>query len=769
MSSKYGSTSHVPVTGDMRNPPPTFREAESAPLLERLEANPHGGSASNKMGQVTEAGSSGQTSSTAPSSMTLFGYQVTNTLLINMVLLVIGLAAVLTIVVLATTTQDFTTTDDNSNTPSVNVDTSGLSFTLYRDGYDPISHFTETPSEFYKYAILDDVDAVIEPGGDMHIQLYSTNQPNSVSSYDYKYTVCPSTGGNSNSCQHGMRLSDGSKQAVNFACTPHDKYTISVSEYNKQGTLIGYYSGSALCIYVRREIRTLNEADLAATMDAMYVMWSTSEMEGQKKYGSNYHSASWFVSAHEFNSAQQDSDHMHEGIGFLPQHIKLTNMFEDSLHAINPAVALPYWDYTIDRAASTSTFDAYVFQESMFGTLKGPTEYYWGWTYSNDSLEDAKIQDGRWKGILVDKNTKYPDLKNSYGTVRGLWTLNPSPYVSRFVSHSPVLPACSSYYSWLELTDLGSFFYRANNDPHASTHGAIAAVYGCDVMSEMTKGGYLKDDDAQVDLCSQWGFLLKDLYRNNYITFKEGCSAKAPYGRNDIDCGFVCNDDQYDDMPDYLESIFNSEWTSDGMHSSGWKAWRDFICSGDAYLVFFGDHLDPSVSPSDPSFWVIHPTQERLMHAKYMAGGFDDETWPSDPKNDYVCSLASCYEADYGDTDYYTECCYGHYEFDQLLDFVNGNKSAGYGPTTHDLLKSTKPTSTDYNVVYIYDAFDWSHCDEDFDGLMSSFIAGTAKPKADTKILTARSSGSSKSDSVDSSLGRRKKKARRNLLEAEGR
>lgn len=73
---------------------------------------------------------------------------------------------------------------------------------------------------------------------------------------------------------------------------------------------------------------------------------------------------------------------------------------------------------------------------------------------------------------------RYKDLKNSYGTVRGLWTINPSSYISRFPSYSPLLPGCSTYYSWLGLTDLGTFFYRANNDPHASTHGAIASVYG---------------------------------------------------------------------------------------------------------------------------------------------------------------------------------------------------------------------------------------------------------------------------------------------------
>ena len=30
-------------------------------------------------------------------------------------------------------------------------------------------------------------------------------------------------------------------------------------------------------------------------------------------------------------------DHIHEGLGFLPQHIKLTNMFEVAIQAVDPS------------------------------------------------------------------------------------------------------------------------------------------------------------------------------------------------------------------------------------------------------------------------------------------------------------------------------------------------------------------------------------------------------------------------------------------------
>jgi hypothetical protein len=148
-------------------------------------------------------------------------------------------------------------------------------------------------------------------------------------------------------------------------------------------------------------------------------------------------------------------------------------------------------------------------------------------------------------------------------------------------------------------------------------------------------------------------------------------------------------------------------------------AWLNFICDGgDAGAVFTGDHLE-SASPADPSFWVIHPTLERLLHAKLMAGGFPTEDWATDEKNDYVCNRPRCFNASTGEKDYYEDCCYGHFEDDRLLNAISGNRFDKVGPTNGDVLKSTDPRLSTYSMPYIYDSFSWSHCDEDIEGLLS--------------------------------------------------
>ena len=43
----------------------------------------------------------------------------------------------------------------------------------------------------------------------------------------------------------------------------------------------------------------------------------------------------------------RDEDHIHEGNGFITQHIKMDLIFQASMQAVDPSVTLPYWDFTM--------------------------------------------------------------------------------------------------------------------------------------------------------------------------------------------------------------------------------------------------------------------------------------------------------------------------------------------------------------------------------------------------------------------------------------
>ena len=182
-------------------------------------------------------------------------------------------------------------------------------------------------------------------------------------------------------------------------CTPFDIMTITIYKLSKHGKKKkGKTTGSLLCMYVRRELRALTSDDLDKTMDGFYNLYSTSEEEGQAAYGDAWHNSTYFTKAHHFNAAWMDGDHIHEGLGFLPQHIKMSNMFESSLQAYDPSLSLPYWDFTIEKyETGGSPVGSFAFSEDTFGSLTLPSDVTFGFTYAGNRVVDGKIPDGRFK------------------------------------------------------------------------------------------------------------------------------------------------------------------------------------------------------------------------------------------------------------------------------------------------------------------------------------------------------------------------------------
>ena len=91
-------------------------------------------------------------------------------------------------------------------------------------------------------------------------------------------------------------------------------------------------------------------------------------------------------------SGQRDADHIHQGLGFVPQHIKLTNMFEASMQAVNPAVTMPYWDFTMDVAEGKTIYESVMFTEKTFGTMTKPADLERGFLYKYDDMGATAIQ-----------------------------------------------------------------------------------------------------------------------------------------------------------------------------------------------------------------------------------------------------------------------------------------------------------------------------------------------------------------------------------------
>ena len=601
--------------------------------------------------------------------------------------------------------------DDPDFTPfaSVETDNDNMTVSLYRTGYETLDFFTKNKdwrtTTYYKH--LENYDAIIEPYVPMSLYIDGSKADDG---FLYYYKICKydSNTNTKSDCSNNGQYSESKEKTITTECKPFEEYYIYAEEYNTEKVLRRAGQGIALCQYVRREIRSLTSDDLNKAMDAMYTLWSVSEEDGKALYGDKYHSSTYFTEAHTFNAGQQDADHIHEGLGFLPQHIKMTNMFEESIQAVDPSFAIPYWDFTIDSEEGLDLDESPMFTVDTFGTIKYPTNETWGWTYRDDSLEGAAIPDGRWKQQPADINSRYAFPGNSFGYMRAPWNLNPSPYISRFSISTSQLPTCSSYYSWLELTSLPEFLSLAPYGPHASVHGAVGSVFGCDILDQMMDNGAIPSIDTQMQICRKWGFIIKELYRANaiYPRSTDECSYTS-LDYDGISCGYTCPTD--DETLNTLKETLNEQFKPFDVVTNKLNIglWVNFVCSGDAFKIYVGDHLE-SASPSDPSFWPVHPNQERLLQLKYASGGFQDNEWPSDAES--VCDKDSCYESRYGTKDAHVECCYGHYSDDQLLNFVDGDVDTGYGPTNSETMAGTDSTSTAYSMTYIYDDYLFSHC-----------------------------------------------------------
>lgn len=587
----------------------------------------------------------------------------------------------------------------DSNKQQEEEDTS-INFSLMRVGYNQIV----IDQNIVNYKFLFDVDTIIEPYVSSNMWVEGIDD-----SVYYKYSVCSLDNGDE--CYFGsMSLDSSTSQDITVECEPFQKYIISIQQYNiATNELEMDDSGIGLCIYVRREVRTLSAEDVSVLMDAMYTMWSVSEKDGQELYGEDYHDSTYLLEFHHFNAAWQDADHIHEGNGFLPQHIKMTNIFEKSLQSINPALALPYWDFTMDASEGKSAHNSAIMTAVMFGSMTQPTDISWGFTYENDLIENAAIPDGLWAYMKAEKNNKYEEFKTGYGYMRAPWNMNPSPYVSRFTMDLQIgisLPTCTQHYALLEETDMMTFLYNSQYDPHATTHSLSGGIYGCDKLKTLLDSGYISDESNLKNICSKWIFYMKEFYRYDYLEPYDSCDVADD--TQSSTCGFSCKDTTA--LLSNLKTKIENNVPSD-MSDDGWNAWLDFVCNGDGAQIFAGDHLE-SASPADPSFWVIHPTLERLLQVKLMSGGFDTDEWATEAVD--ACDKSSCYDSETGDYGTFESCCYGHFEDSQLLDAIVGNKTSYFGDTNSAVMSATDPRSMQYSVPYIYDQFTWSHCEEDY-------------------------------------------------------
>ena len=585
------------------------------------------------------------------------------------------------------------------------------------------------------YSWINDYDAIAEPHrwtnlvAECSICTNDTNATAGWSNYTYKWAF------DNGDVVHG--------ESIRRKFTILREYPVSLTAY-MSGHEVGTYNGRILARYIRREIRQLTSGDRNLWLNTMKTLWDVKTAEGVELYGPSYMDITDLTTYHVTLSSDMTCDHMHDGLGFMTQHLGLTLMFEQAMQAVDPRVSLPYWDFTIDRwhldtGNLTSLWQSPIFRADVLGNV------------NRDTLT---IQEGRWKGIKIADN-QWSGTHNSYGYMRAPWNNNPQPHLTRVPDMcgytGTTIPSCVEHYFLLTSDTWYDFAWIMPYDPHGTVHEVIGGTFHCNETTHDIEA-YIHNNiqcnypqsqcDEEVEtfmafLRSNAFVTLKDMYRAGQLSLPDYCSVDTPFS----ECHATC--DSYSDIDTYWETMFawwedvdDFDWLTDTLKMGV----VDMMCDGG--IGADGDQLE-SGSPMDPSFWSIHPTMERIFVFKKISNTFEDEDWPTHG----AASVTNCT---------------GHQKTSTVpfkFSLKNGDdKGNAFDETlltneeVYDLLD---PSTSD--MPYIYQDFAWKHCEwygYNFADLLDNYV-GTAGNAGQSHLAEKKGKKPAKGNKHPSQRGRR--------------
>ena len=397
------------------------------------------------------------------------------------------------------------------------------------------------------------------------------------------------------------------------------------------------------CRYVRKNIRHLSDFDRTMFFDTFAVLMEVNTFSGQPQFGDNYYGLDHFVETHLSRAGGRTVDHMHDGLGFLTQHVAITNEFELALQSVEPRLTVPYWDFAEDKYLAlqsddpnTAIWGLDIWDSDWFGTAEGA---------------EHTVKAGRWAWQQVSKgssNASYPI--NAFGFLRAPWNVNKSPYLTRvhkfcgeYLEVSEHWPSCENHYDWTFADDydtLYDYLWAAPYAPHATIHSMIGGYTNCgNITEELEAQGIemptLGRSMAKFRLDTL--VFVKNMYRYGLAEAPEYCSMDTPQE----DCHLVCTDKINNET--FIHEVLTHS------HTTWFGTWISSLPSTFKPAVMRvlcntpwspGEQME-AASPADVSFWPIHPTLERLFQYRRMVKGFSSSKWENENGTTSFCIYSS--------------------------------------------------------------------------------------------------------------------------------
>jgi len=471
-------------------------------------------------------------------------------------------------------------------------------------------------------------------------------------------------------------------------------YTVTIEYVDDQISVSTQIS--VMCKYVRRELRALSDSDRESFFNALEIVYTVDLDEGRSIYGDTYRNHQYFTIKHV---GLNRCNPFHGATAFLTSHAAFTLELEKSLQLVEPAVTVPYWDYTYENLNYGQDWDeSIVFTDDWFGT-----------TQPDNS--DYVLDTGRFAYTLIPTSYERP-VYNSYGRITSRVNNDPSEYITR--SHSVCgiptnkpLPDCNGVLGCFKMTSLHELHKCLELDVHSYFHLMIGGAWDCPFGGKTIQEEVPKMNSSIVLILYNSMNLWTALHEIGYIVCPNFCSTDTPYSEcacSSPKIDAMLADDSLDDdaittllfeinVFNWLElflSDINVDYDTESVTFDGLTDEENVIFR--KWLLLFITHpgktgsMGTNGAPNDPLFWPIHPTFDRLFTFMRLAPAFDsfNFTWVAD---------GTCYGN-------------GFYDLLPFSDLLNEGNNRDY--SNQQLYNLFDPANPE--LPYLYDTFEWINC-----------------------------------------------------------
>ena len=485
--------------------------------------------------------------------------------------------------------------------------------------------------------------------------------------------------------------------------------------------------------YVRRELRSLTEADREAYFEAVAVVLSTPTKAGQEKYGMSFYGGAWYNRwhlAHQTRKVPGGSFHSpwHASPSFFTSHAAFTDYFERALQSVNPKVAAHYWDFTIDAALDDWTHSI-VWDAAWFGTGSAENDFEIGGRWANVKHSVAK-EDGGYNPNGV--------THNSYGIDTMPYNNNPALKIARaqslcdLKSSALKLPGCSELSAVLEKMPRNNITMQVevfDGLMHTPVHPLLGGLWGCTENITTFLAAYPATTVYLTAFLKLYPNLINALYYSEVLACPSHCSIGVTAFE---DCMCHATDEYYGEI--VTDDVWKQRFAAaiDANPETGFSVLRKaqllinedggtYYFEGltadestaltifEAKLLYhppkFSDFSTPYAAAFDPMFFAVHAWNEKFWTVTRLK--YDDPEFIS--QDNYWAKAGGDARSDAEADD---DTFVGHNYDDPMEPFANAygkvRQPLGTYYTNRELMALYSPLEDE--LPYIFDSISWQHC-----------------------------------------------------------